>query len=88
MAPVEFRRVETLEDPNVTTADDRARIYGQEDHRRLYGRDFANRVASAGFTVSAERHLERIDPALIDRCRLRREDGFGEEPIFVCTASS
>jgi len=42
----------TFEDPSVRTDDDRARVYGQMDHVRMYGADFADRVAAAGFHVS------------------------------------
>lgn len=41
----------TLEDPEVVTPEDRKRVFGQEDHVRLYGRDFAGRCEKAGFTV-------------------------------------
>lgn len=43
----------TLEDPSVTTAAERSARYGQWDHVRNYGIDFADRVAAAGFRVSS-----------------------------------
>lgn len=41
----------TLEDPSITDPKERLRLYGQEDHVRYYGGDFANRVQAAGFEV-------------------------------------
>jgi SAM-dependent methyltransferase len=42
----------TDEDPAVTTDEQRARVFGQPDHLRNYGEDFATRVAQAGFAVT------------------------------------
>lgn len=50
-APISYLLPETLEDPNVCTKDERLRRFGQEDHLRLYGRDYPSRVRAAGFQV-------------------------------------
>ncbi len=42
---------ETYEDDIVTTADERIRCYGQEDHVRLYGKDIVGRIEKFGFDV-------------------------------------
>jgi SAM-dependent methyltransferase len=41
----------TFEDVSITTPADRARVFGQEDHVRIYGRDYIDRLRSAGFEV-------------------------------------
>ena len=88
MSPIDWTRELTLEDPSVTAPEDRHRVFGQSDHVRLYGRDFQERLKAAGFDVSVERYLERLDEGLIRRYGLRREDAlFGHEPIFVCAPS-
>jgi SAM-dependent methyltransferase len=88
MSPIDWTRDLTLEDPSVTAPEDRHRVFGQSDHVRLYGRDFHERLEAAGFDVSVERYLERVDESLIRRYGLRREDAlFGHEPIFVCAPS-
>jgi len=43
----------TYEDAKLTDAADRRTHFGQWDHVRLYGADFATRLAEAGFTVRA-----------------------------------
>ena len=87
MCPVDRRRDTTLEDPRVVTPEDRHRVFGQADHKRLYGRDYPDRVASAGFSVRADSYLGDFDEAAIARYGLRREEdeAFGEEEIYFCT---
>jgi predicted SAM-dependent methyltransferase len=41
----------TFEDPSVTDPKERERLFGQDDHVRRYGPDFADRVNEAGFDV-------------------------------------
>ena len=51
LAPVDYSRAETFEDDAITDAAERTRIFGQYDHRRIYGRDYADRLREAGFEV-------------------------------------
>jgi SAM-dependent methyltransferase len=41
----------TLEDENIITRADRLKVYGQEDHVRLYGSDVKKRLSSYGLKV-------------------------------------
>lgn len=52
-------RERTDEDPLVTDPAERLRRFGQTDHVRVYGRDYYDRLAAAGFAVSHHdvRHL-------------------------------
>lgn len=86
MCPVDNRRATTLEDPAVTSPRERHRVFGQADHMRLYGRDYVDRLAAAGFSVRAERYGEDCEKREISRFGLRREpdEAFGEEEVFVC----
>jgi SAM-dependent methyltransferase len=89
MTPIDGTRATTLEDPAITTPAERHRVFGQSDHVRLYGRDFATRAAEAGFAVRTDRYVDRLHPELVIRCGLRRDDdeAFREEDIFLCVAS-
>ena len=49
---MDFSREETFEDDTITDPAERTRIFGQYDHRRIYGRDYADRLRSAGFEVA------------------------------------
>ena len=51
LSPVELEREETFEDDTITDPAERTRIFGQYDHRRIYGRDYAARLREAGFEV-------------------------------------
>jgi SAM-dependent methyltransferase len=87
MCPVDQRQPETLEDPRVVTPEERHRVFGQSDHVRLYGRDYPERLASAGFEVRADPYLDCFDEETIVRLGLRREEdvAFGGEAVFLCT---
>jgi len=51
LSPVELDRASTYEDDTITDPAERTRIFGQYDHRRIYGRDYADRLREAGFAV-------------------------------------
>lgn len=86
MCPVDGSRATTLEDPAAVTPEQRHRVFGQSDHVRLYGRDYPDRLAAAGFEVRVERYVEACDSSSVARCGLRREDdAFGEEDVFFCS---
>ncbi|UCG33966.1 MAG: methyltransferase domain-containing protein [Phycisphaerales bacterium] len=40
-------------DPSVTKPEDRERMFGRHDHRRIYGDDFPEILSEAGFDVTA-----------------------------------
>jgi SAM-dependent methyltransferase len=51
----------TFSDNSITDARERERIFGQADHVRKYGHDYAARLAQAGFTVDADRFAFSLD---------------------------
>lgn len=51
LSPVDLTRAETFEDDTITDPGERTRIFGQYDHRRIYGHDYADRLREAGFRV-------------------------------------
>lgn len=53
--PVNPTRTTTYEDPAITDPVQRQAHFNAPDHRRFYGRDFANRLAQAGFAVQTFR---------------------------------
>ena len=74
MVPIDVERAETLEDPAVTTPEQRLATYWQHDHVRLYGRDLVDRVAAGGFSVEVIRPLEHFGAEQVDRCALLASD--------------
>jgi len=63
-------RAKTYEDPSIVTKADRHRHFGQEDHLRLYGLDFGERLAASGFDVTCV-DATAFDPALVAEHVLR-----------------
>ena len=51
LSPIDMQRETTFEDDTITDEAERTRIFGQYDHRRIYGRDYAKRLEEAGFEV-------------------------------------
>ncbi|ASV31208.1 class I SAM-dependent methyltransferase [Maribacter cobaltidurans] len=62
--PQDLGRLQTFEDDTITDKKERARIFGQYDHVRIYGRDYFNKLRSIGFQV------EEIDLTL----KMSKED--------------
>lgn len=52
LSPVETDYEHTFEDDTITDPTQRTRIFGQYDHRRIYGADYADRLREAGFKVA------------------------------------
>jgi hypothetical protein len=50
----------TFEDPSVVSPADRLRVFGQEDHVRRYGPDYADRLREAGFEVEVTRVSDMV----------------------------
>ena len=49
--PQDLNRDATFEDNSITDPQERARIFGQYDHVRVYGRDYFEKLRSIGFKV-------------------------------------
>jgi SAM-dependent methyltransferase len=55
MCPVEYERPSTYEDPSIVTPEARREAFHQNDHVRIYGADFDDRLRAAGFAVDPNR---------------------------------
>ena len=49
--PQDLKRDRTFEDDTITDKKERAKIFGQYDHVRIYGRDYFEKLRSIGFKV-------------------------------------
>jgi SAM-dependent methyltransferase len=74
MVPQDLDRAETYEDPSIADPAARREAYWQDDHVRLYGRDFADRVRAAGFDVEVVVMAEALGPAAAARHGLLEVD--------------
>ena len=71
--------VDTWEDPSITDPEERKRCFGQYDHVRQFGRDYAQVLEKAGFKVDADRIYYDLTEDQRQRMRLARP---GEELIY------
>ena len=74
-SPVDEARAATFEDPAAHSPQERERLFGQADHVRVYGRDYADRLREAGFAVSVDPYAQRMGPALARRFGLPPDAG-------------
>lgn len=63
----------TFEDPRITSPSERIKAFGQEDHLRLYGKDYRRRLESSGFQVSEDHYVDTLEDSLIVKHALPRE---------------
>lgn len=70
--PQDLRRAKTFEDDTITDRKERARIFGQYDHVRIYGRDYFDKLRSIGFKVEEADYTQKLSEAEIERYRLAR----------------
>jgi predicted SAM-dependent methyltransferase len=65
--PQELARATTFADDSITDQKERAKIFGQYDHVRIYGRDYFDKLRSIGFTVIEEDYTNKITPELVEK---------------------
>lgn len=70
--PLENDRDVTFEDDSITDQEERARIFGQYDHVRVYGMDYFKRLESIGFKVNAVDYTAQLNPEEVDKYRLAK----------------
>jgi SAM-dependent methyltransferase len=74
--PYASQRASTHEDAGIATEHERLQAYGQEDHVRLYGSDFAQRVVSFGFVSKVARHDELLPAVDVRACGVNPREPF------------
>lgn len=65
--PQDLNRATTFADDSITNQKERAKIFGQYDHVRIYGRDYFDKLRNIGFTVVEEDYTAKIDPELVEK---------------------
>lgn len=77
LSPVDLQREKTFEDDTITDEAERTRIFGQYDHRRIYGRDYAERLREAGFEVY------ECDYANLIPAKEKQLYALTDEPLYI-----
>lgn len=65
--PQDLKREATFADDSITDQKERAAIFGQYDHVRIYGRDYFDKLRSIGFKVIEEDYTNKIAPELVEK---------------------
>ena len=75
-----FDESKTYEDDKIDTPELREKYYGQDDHVRLYGSDFKERLLKSGFNLLSDDFIKKLGIETIDRYALIRN-----ESLFECS---
>lgn len=70
--PQELKRKETFEDDSIIDEKERAKIFGQYDHVRIYGRDYFDKLRNIGFTVEEVDYTAALLTSDIEKYRLSK----------------
>ena len=70
--PQDLQRAQTFEDNSITDRKERAAIFGQYDHVRIYGRDYFDKLRTIGFKVHEVDYTAQLDAAEVDKYRLAK----------------
>ena len=78
--PQDLNRDKTFTDDTITNKKARAKIFGQYDHVRIYGKDYFEKLRTTGFKVDEVDYTVSISDQEIDKFRLAK----GEIIPVVC----
>jgi len=70
--PQDLNRETTFEDETITDKAKRAKIFGQYDHVRVYGRDYFDKLRSIGFKVEEVDYTTQRNNTDVDKYRLAK----------------
>lgn len=65
--PQDLSRATTFEDDSITDPKERAKIFGQYDHVRVYGRDYFDKLRSIGFEVQEIDYTQMLSKEQVER---------------------
>jgi SAM-dependent methyltransferase len=65
--PQDLSRTVTFSDDSITDQKERAKIFGQYDHVRIYGRDYFDKLRGIGFRVEEEDYTNKIATEMVEK---------------------
>jgi SAM-dependent methyltransferase len=79
-SPQDWSKATTYEDATITDPKEREKHFWQDDHLRLFGRDYGKRLEKAGFKVTEDRFvMDELTPEEVRRFALP-----ANEVIYFC----
>lgn len=70
--PQDINRAKTFEDNTITDKKERARVFGQYDHVRIYGRDYFDKLRNVGFRVEEVDYTNTLPKEDVKKYRLAK----------------
>ena len=70
--PQDLKRATTFEDDSITDRKERAKIFGQYDHVRIYGLDYFEKLRTIGFKVEEVDYTSQMSSEEIETFRLAK----------------
>lgn len=70
--PQDLTRKTTFEDNSISDKKERAKIFGQYDHVRIYGRDYFDKLRSIGFEVEEVDYTASMPSEEVEKYRLAK----------------
>jgi ubiquinone/menaquinone biosynthesis C-methylase UbiE len=70
----------TREDKTITDPAERERLFGQRDHVRKFGKDYAARLRQSGIQIEENQFVKELDPKKVKQYALA-----SDEVLFVCS---
>ena len=64
----------TFEDASITSPREREKAFGQDDHVRMFGKDYAKRIERSGLRAEASRFAYELNEAKAQRNGLVRNE--------------
>lgn len=77
--PIDDTREKTYEDFSITDPAEREKIFGQHDHVRIYGLDYKDRLASAGFLVTVDNYVKSFTNEELSKLSIHKN-----EIVYFC----
>lgn len=78
-SPIDVSREVTYEDKSITNPSEREKVFGQNDHLRVYGKDYRHRLERGGFHVTEIDYAKELDAHTRQRYSLPPQ-----EIIYFC----
>ncbi len=78
-SPIDYSYETTYEDDSITDPREREKAFGQDDHVRMYGRDYDKQLEAGGFKVTIVNMMEILGEEKFNRYALP-----GQEMLYFC----
>lgn len=73
-SPIDASLETTYEDKTITSPQEREKAFGQNDHLRMYGRDYGKRLSLAGFRVVEDDFVKQLPSETVKRYALPADE--------------